>query len=139
MNTLNNIPGKNPFKVPENYFDDLNSRILSKTIKQGAAPRLAVHRNFRHYLAIAASFAGFIILGLTTIHYFNEKGKATAISEVVGEGLMETIINDVDITTLEESMIEPGTGGISAEVGSSDIIDHLILEDIELSEIYERL
>ena len=29
MNKLNDIAGKNPFKVPENYFEEVNKRIIS--------------------------------------------------------------------------------------------------------------
>ena len=31
MKKLNEIPGKNPFKVPENYFEEVNRKILSVT------------------------------------------------------------------------------------------------------------
>ena len=31
MQKLNEIPDKNPFKVPENYFEEVNRKIISAT------------------------------------------------------------------------------------------------------------
>ncbi len=31
MKPTENIPGKNPFKVPENYFEEVNRKIISAT------------------------------------------------------------------------------------------------------------
>jgi hypothetical protein len=39
MEELNNISKNNHFRVPDNYFEELNERILSKTVDSGKVVR----------------------------------------------------------------------------------------------------
>ena len=52
---------KRPFKVPEGYFDQLDKTIMSKLAKQ--KPKPTIWWRSRHQLAIAASFAGLLLMG----------------------------------------------------------------------------
>ena len=106
MKKLNDIPGKNPFKVPENYFEELNSRIISATsgIEQDAkqeAKQVKMHSRFRTSFLIAASFAGFILIGYTALKLLTPDNKATQVSEVIHEINPDAYINDIDISSLE--------------------------------------
>jgi hypothetical protein len=140
MKKLNDIPDKNPFKVPDNYFEEFNSRIVSATsgIKQDAK-EVRMHNRFRTSLLIAASFAGFILIGYTTLKLLAPDVKTSQVSEVLHEINPDTYINDIDISSLEEDassivLSEEGTG-----VSKKDIIDYLMLDNIEISDIYEQL
>jgi hypothetical protein len=43
MKKLNETPGKNPFKVPENYFEEVNRKILSETAGHIMKLKMAVY------------------------------------------------------------------------------------------------
>ena len=72
MNKLNDIPDKNPFKVPDNYFEDVNRKIISAISGEDMVIRkVSIHHGFRTSLMIAASFAGFILIGYTALKLFD--------------------------------------------------------------------
>jgi hypothetical protein len=68
MKKLNEIPDKNPFKVPDKYFEEVNRKIISVTSGDSQDVRKVVlYRRFRQYFLIAASVAGFIMLSYTAV------------------------------------------------------------------------
>ena len=71
MQKLNDIPDKNPFKVPDNYFEEVNRKIISATsgIEQ-EVKAVSTYNRFRTYLLIAASVAGFILISYTAVKLF---------------------------------------------------------------------
>ena len=140
MKNLNNIPDKNPFKVPENYFEEVNRKIISAT--SGTAlevKKLNVHNRFRTSFLIAASFAGFILIGYTALKILTPEKKYSQVSEVLHGVNPDSLINEIDISSLEENasslvLSEEGTG-----VNKKDIIDYLMLDNIEVNDIYNQL
>lgn len=140
MKKLNEIPGKNPFRVPENYFGEVNRKILSETsgydhevIKTG------FHNRFRTYLAIAATVAGLVFLTYEGVKLFTPGRTGSRVSELLIEENTDSYINDIDLLTLEENaslsdIYEEGSG-----VTKNDIIDYLLLENIEITDIYRQL
>jgi hypothetical protein len=74
MKKLNDIPGKNPFKVPDNYFEEVNRKIISVTsgIDQKVR-KVSVYNRFRTNLLIAASVAGLILISYTAIKLLTDK------------------------------------------------------------------
>ena len=140
MKKLTDIPDKNPFKVPDNYFEELNRKIISVTaganpeIKKASSPN-----RFRSIFLIAASFLGFILIGYTALMLFTPGKKNNQVSEVLQEMNPDTYIYDVDITSLEEDastlvLSEEATG-----VSKPDIIEYLLQNNIEINEIIEQL
>jgi hypothetical protein len=140
MNKLSNIPDKNPFKVPDNYFEEVNRKIISATAGFDQEIRkVRFYNRFRTRLLIAASVAGFILISYTAVKLFFPDTKKFQVSEVLSEISPDSYINDIDNSSLEEdasSFIAPGTG---PEVSKKDIIDYLLFENIEVNDIYEHL
>jgi hypothetical protein len=140
MKTLNEIPHKNPFKVPENYFEEVNRRIISATscheqrINKGKA-----YEGFRRYLLVAASVAGLVLISYSAMKLFTTDKNHLNISEVLYEENPESYLNDIDIHSLEElpsSLFIIDEGPL---VSKSELIDYLILENVEINDIYEQL
>jgi hypothetical protein len=52
---------------------------------------------------------------------------------------MQLYINDIDLITLEENAPSSGTSEAISEMESDEIIDYLLKENIEISDIYELL
>jgi hypothetical protein len=140
MNKLNDIPDKNPFKVPDNYFEDVNRKILSATSGKDREIRMVnKHNRFRISLMIAASIAGFMLIGYTALKLIAPDRKNTQVTEVLQQMNPDSYINEIDILSLEEDasslvLTDEGSG-----VSKKDIIDYLILDNIEINEIYEKL
>jgi hypothetical protein len=140
MEKLNNIPGKNPFKVPDNYFEDANRKIISATSgAKHAARKINLYDRFRTSLLIAASVTGFILISYTAVKLFTHKKESTDISAVLYGVTTESFINDIDISSIEEDASTLVLKEEGPDVSKKDIIDYLIRENIEISDIYEQL
>jgi hypothetical protein len=140
MKMANDIPGKSPFKVPENYFEEVNRKILSETTdKKQEAKKAGRHLRIRPYLAIAASVAGFILLTYTTVKLLTANDNNYTISEIVSVEGPELFINDIDLSSLEENAAFSASTERDSGVSSEEIIDYLLSENIEIDDIYEQL
>jgi hypothetical protein len=136
MTKLSDIPPKNPFKVPDNYFDEVNRKIISGA--QHSVRRISIYHRFRTHLLIAASVAGLIILSYGTVRLINSERSKSIVSELMSNINPDSLVNDIDISSIEESASTMTIPNDSLDVSKKDIIDYLIKENIEINEIYER-
>ena len=88
---------------------------------------------------IAASVTGFILLSYTAVKLLTPDKINSQVSEVMYEEYSESYINDIDILTLEENAASLVLSEKGSEVNKTDIIDYLLLENIEINDIYEQL
>lgn len=140
MQKLNEIPDKNPFKVPENYFEEVNRKIISATSGYTRDDKkTGLYSRFRPYFLIAASVTGFILLSYAAVKLLTPDRINSQVSEVMYEEYPEAFINDIDIPTLEESAASLILFEEGPDVNKTDIIDYLLLENIEINDIYEHL
>ena len=140
MQKLNNIPDKNPFKVPEKYFEEVNRKIISATSGNNREiKKRGFYNRFRPYILAAASVTGFIILGYSALKLSSPDTLNSLLSDVKNNELNELYINDIDILSLEENAALQVLPEEGADVNKSDIINYLLLENIEINEIYEQL
>ena len=140
MNKLNEIPGKNPFRVPDNYFEVVTRKIISETAgSESRIPRRGTFRKLRPLFAISASIAAVILITYAALKIFvpgNVNQIFTGISE---KEFVENYLNDIDLLTLEEQA-EYLTPSINLpDVKGSEITEYLLLENINEDEIYELL
>ncbi|TAL60733.1 MAG: hypothetical protein EPN88_15520 [Bacteroidetes bacterium] len=137
---LNNKPVKNPFKVPENYFEEVNRKIISATSGyEQKAKKVGLFVRFKPYFLIAASVTGFILLSYTALKLLTPNKTDSNLTEVLINEDTESYLNDIDIVTLEENTVSLVLSDERPEVNKSDIIDYLLSENIEISDIYEQL
>jgi hypothetical protein len=140
MNKLNEIPAKNPFKVPENYFEEINSKIISATSGyEKEVRKIGFYNRFRPYLLVAASVAGLVILSLVAVTLLSPDRTIIQVSEVINKENSELYLNDIDILTLEENVAPMILSQEDSEVNKADIVDYLLQENIEISDIYDKL
>jgi len=138
MKNFENIPGKTPFKVPENYFEEVNRRIISAIAGEDEkSVKRSLYRRMRPYLLAAAAFTGFVIISYFAAKVFITGGKDQESS--LAETVSVSYLNDIDIYSIEESALElEHSDGLSG-IKKSEIVDYLMLEDIETEEILETL
>jgi hypothetical protein len=140
MKKSEKIPEKNPFSVPEGYFEEVNKKIISATIDKGDGVRSSVIPvRLRPYLLAAASIAGFIILSYTAIRQFVPHRLNLLESEVIPDEYFLPYMNDLDIYYLEENAATLVIPAEVPDVSKAEIMEFLLLENIEISDIYEEL
>lgn len=65
---LNNIEKKNPFRVPENYFQDFNNEIMDKLPEKKVQKKIVpLWKPITKWVAAAAVVAGIAVLGTNYI------------------------------------------------------------------------
>jgi len=139
MKKPDELANKQPFKVPENYFEEVNRKIISATSGYDQEIRkIGLYPRLRPYLLVAASITGFIILSYAAIKLFVPEKMNTQVAEVLFEDYPEMYINDIDILLIEESAASLDLFEELPEVNNSDIIDYLLFENIEINDIYEQ-
>jgi hypothetical protein len=140
MQKLNDIQKKNPFKVPDNYFEDVNRKIISVTSGSDHEVRkISIYNRFRTRLLVAASVTGIIIISYTAIKLLTPDKRDSRVSEILHEINPDSIINEIEITSLEENASSLVLSDGAPDVSKKDIIDYLILNNVELNDIYEQL
>jgi vacuolar-type H+-ATPase subunit F/Vma7 len=140
MKELNDIKKQNPFKVPENYFENLSERIMSQTsATEAGIPKKSIVRRLRPFLAMAASVALFALIGYTAIYYINNPHRRSSSSVAASDKYNSIYLNEIDISTLEENVADNETLIEIPEISRTEIIDYLISEDINILDIYEQL
>jgi len=140
MKPTEDIPRKNPFKIPENYFEEVNRKIMSATA--GSDPMVlkkGLYRKLRPWLAIAASVAVFTLLGYGAVKVFLPGNRNMEVPEISLQEFTETYFDDIDLSTLEESVASIIPFPEGPDVNSRELIEYLMLEDISENEIYELL
>ena len=140
MKNSDKIPEGNPFKVPENYFEELNGRIISSTVdNQSGMKKPGLYMKLRLFLAIAASVAVLAILSYTGIKLFSPRNESVSLSGIPVEEYSEIILNEIDLLTLEENAALTEIPYLGPIIDKKDIIDYLLLENIDINEIQEQL
>ena len=80
-----------------------------------------------------------IIISYSAIKLLTPDKRNLQVSEVLHEINPDSYINDIDISSLEvdASSLLPSEEG--PDVSKNDIIDYLLMENIEINDIYEQL
>lgn len=140
MNNDDKILRGNPFKVPENYFEEVTRNIIASTSGSGRKPeKKGPFAVLRPYLAVAASVAVLAIISYTGFKIFNQSGRNTTLSKIPVEEYSEMILQDIDIMTLEDDLLK---ADITSDIPDTDrdaIIDYLEFENIDISLINDQL
>jgi hypothetical protein len=140
MQKFNEIADKNPFKVPENYFEDVNRKIISGSSEHNREIiKVKLHGRLRPYYLIAASFIGFILLSYSVMKLVTHERINSQLSEIIFTEYTDSYINDIDILALEENVASFAPGEEEPDVTKTDIIDYLLLENIEINDIFDQL
>jgi hypothetical protein len=140
------IKNKNPFKVPEGYFETLTDRIMS-AIKESSneeeknEDKRVRKFTLRPYLALAAAILGFAMIATFMIRMITGPTKNST-AGMVNELYTELAVEDLDIYLLESELNQTGmteTPALDETVSSEAIIDYLMQENVDIDDIYELL
>ncbi|HLN21453.1 MAG TPA: hypothetical protein VK213_10215 [Bacteroidales bacterium] len=137
MENNSNIPKNNPFRVPDDYFENFNDKIIQLT---AGKREISSFRNKRYtfFLSAAASLAVLVIAAYFATRIFPPKDPAEKFASQAIP-VNEFILDELDILTIEESTSVSGIMDELPDIESSEIIDYLIREDVDIALIYEQL
>lgn len=103
QNKLDELKGKNPFKLPEGYFDGLTEQIMSQLpeVPREEAPTISLLDRVRPWLYMAAVFIGLLLLfkGITSIQIsdIDQPGDGTVYQPtLLGGNLFTTSEEDLE-------------------------------------------
>lgn len=137
MKKLKEIPKKNPFRVPDNYFSSLDERIISAASDYEPRERKKEsHFRLNRIMAIAASVTILVALGIIAAMLAGRERNYPLAGEI---NITEAYLYDIDILTIEESVAEKDIFNEKTGADRKDIIDYLILENIDETDIYEKI
>jgi hypothetical protein len=135
-----NIPDKNPFKVPDNYFEEVNRKILAATTGESAAiKRGGLLLRIRPFPAIAASVAVLTLLTFTGVKIFSHGKSGLTMPDIALENYTEELVGEIDMISLEERAAAMDVTLSKPKVDYKDIVEYLILENVDINDIYELL
>ncbi len=128
----------NPFRVPENYFDEVNRKILAAVAEAPKTRHLSLFQKLRPVLAAAAAITILLTIGYLTVKLTDKKEEITGVSELLTVD-PELLIDEIDIMTLENNSDIQSTFDDGSGLSNDEIIDYLLSDDIDIAVIYEKL
>jgi hypothetical protein len=147
MNLNEEIRNKNPFKVPDGYFETLTERTMkaiSTTTEKDEKredERPVRKISLRPFLALAAAILAVAVIS-TVIVRLVTRSDSSILSGGDNEIYAELYSEELDMYMIEnewslkETELSPeGDTGLPAD----EIIDYLLMENIDISAIYELL
>jgi hypothetical protein len=140
MKEINEISRKNPFKVPDNYFEEVKKKVIASTADSSSRTKeKSIYLKFKPYLAVAATVAVLLLISYTVINYIPSGKNKSAIPDITLNEFSDNYLNDIDLMTLEEKAVEIEPDLTHIYINSKEIIDYLVFENIEISDLYEQL
>ena len=149
MKLNDELKNNTPFKVPEGYFETLTERMMtavSDSHGQDQSGEDAVNPSrrvmLRPFIALAAAIVGFAIVATVMIRLVSSDRLSGPFEK--GNGMYaELAAEELDTYMIEYELIRAGTDGMvlpeEEEISSEAIIDYLMMEDIDINDIYELL
>lgn len=144
---LEQISKENPFKTPDNYFDNFAIRMAEKISQTEAAKvRKPLFEWARPQMAFALTLAGFAILVVFGIRFYQNNNNSISSQElaeameysIVSEMDETEIINQLDAANNQHALSKDSITKIK-EDNSKLLIDYLSSEDIDVNTIIDAL
>lgn len=141
MEQFKNNNSKNPFRVPENYFEELTERILDNTSEKGSAGRKATLSFLKPYYTLAAVIAGAAIITLAILQVTTPYSKVTSggNSEIIAD-VPQFLIDGMDMYLIESQHNSETSDEVEPSADDRElIIEYLMLNEVDMSLLYTYL
>ncbi len=140
---LENIPKENIFKVPENYFENLTSRIESQTYSYSQTKTIpVVSWSKKKTWASVAACSAIAVLGFFTLIPKQDSLENEALAGVQNKEIVNYLIQE-DFS--QNDFTEQTDFGKNLKLNDSELIDNLkvsdkeILQSVDLENIEEEI
>lgn len=141
------IPKENPFKTPENYFDNFSVRMTDKiSAAETGKNRKTVLAWGQPQVTMLVAFAGVAIMVIIGINFLRDNDKPLSSAElaeaiefsIVSEMDENDIINQIDAANHQSSLSNDSIAKIN-DGSSKQLIDYLSKEDLDVDAIVDEL
>ena len=139
MKQEKDIKLNNPFKVPDGYFDEVNKRIIANTSGKAVSkePASLFHR-FRPFYFAAASVAALSLVAFLSVKVISSISEKRQIAGELLNVSQDLLYADIDVYMLEESAADFSFKSELPEISQAEIVDYLLLENIDITDILEN-
>ncbi|MGQ9846369.1 MAG: hypothetical protein ACUVQP_02545 [Bacteroidales bacterium] len=129
----NNLHKKQPFSVPEGYFDSFPDKVLNKINELSVQQyKTSKHLLNRRQLSIAAVFIGFFLVSYTFFSIFMQNNKNNNIAQnLTYEDAVLQYVNEKDLIETIDYAEKP--------ISSEQLEEYLINENIHESVVTDNL
>ena len=136
--------GKNPFRVPDNYFDDFPNKIQSSIAGEAKKSNVSffLSRSFLRPVGMMSVCIVLILTGIFTYRSFNHKSEILTSEEIAFYCNQQGLIDDLDETELiliSSYANEPHKHKTEADKEAEVIQRYLLEEGIEMNDIINEL
>ena len=138
MKPKENIGNREPFIVPEGYFESLSERIMvavheEKEVTPLLPEKRTVIKVIRPYLALAAIVTGLAIISIGIFRYVSKpvNNSMTLTTELMAE--------EVDIYTIEAEFVNTVEKQPDSSGPQEDVFESYVIENVEETDIYDLL
>lgn len=137
--TLDELPRKNPFAVPEHYFDELPQRIQTRATRPAPTPAFTISWNWQRTVASLAGAGLVVALLFETLPRKQGALGTETLSTVENTAIVDYLYaQNLTPFDLEESLGKmaplPSGAAVGVEqlnVSDRDILEHLKTENVE--------
>lgn len=132
---LEEINKENPFKVPDNYFENFSIRMTDK-ISEKRQAKTPSYAWIRPKYAVAFVFAGIALIITISIFVFNPKSTPLSSQEMV-EAYKYSAIQELSDEQIAQIIAEKQVHQDTTSAYQKDVIDYLSKENIDINTIIE--
>lgn len=98
--------GENPFKVPKDYFENLEDSIMDNINRKEGDFKVPVLKVMKPYLYLAAGFLLIFVIGKTILSNSDVSSNALTSNELTIDEEMDLIYSEVDDFTITNYLLE---------------------------------
>lgn len=138
---LSKIKKENPFRVPDQYFEELPGAIMErmKDAKYGQQRGYRLWTSFRPHLAIAATIIVFVIISYASVKLLFSDSTDQEFSSLEIAEYIEYYSSDLDEILFYEVLDDIQEQELNAADYEEVIINYLLDQDIDFQSIVEVL
>ncbi len=138
MNDIGNIGKRNPFRVPENYFDNFTEDILERSSAKSSLKKRKIFSIKRPGLAVAAAVAGFLLISYLGLKIMLNGTPDNQLISNLSE-YSEILSYDIDEYMIVDELSTDEVADLPSDITNDDIIDYLLLNDVDFVSIEKNI
>ena len=146
MKDLNEIePGingqmkKNPFSLPEGYFESFSDRLQERMLLEKPAGKMAGTKILRPALLYFAGFCLIVSIGLLIPRLIHTPQAQKSNSEANMANIIIYSLENIDEQTLIEALPKSDIDTVSSEITQEELVKYIQEQDIDPNTINEEL
>ncbi|HUS85606.1 MAG TPA: hypothetical protein VMW76_00070 [Bacteroidales bacterium] len=138
MNKNINIEKNNPFRVPENYFDEFPGKVARRVSDTDGKKRARLYSLAKPHLMLAAAMIGFVIISYTGLKLILPD-RETDFPDINLTEYAELLLYEIDDFFIINELTTVENYRFAESLDDEEIIEYLENEDIEYLTIIENL